>query len=1478
MLTIGIINLPPVQNYIVDKLTTYLTEGTGYETTVDYANIRWFNSISLDGTTILDKKDSIMIDVRELVLDFDLISLIKSKDIKVKEAWVNEATVNLRNADSVRLNIDRWALNIGKLTASTDTTQTAASGFFGIDKISLLNSTFSISNDQMDSIVEGFDYNHFRLKNINADLLNLKAIRDTFQIDVKFLSATDEKTGLTVDELRTFFRISQKGMAFHDLYLQMGKTIIKESVIFKHERPSQMAYFVDSVDIYANFEESIIHTDELGLFAHALKDHKQSIQLSGYFEGRVNYFYSSDFLLTFGNHTKLQGEIDLEGLPDINQTIFSLNFRNSTIKATDFQEYLNKKTFGITDKLGLVKMNGRFDGFANNFVANGDFETDIGNFSSNTQLEIPGSQQAYYRGALSMQEFDLGYFTGDSIFQKVDMQGSIEGSGFTLEEADFKLDADIYQIGINDYNYVNIITNGQFAQSFFSGRVDVNDPNFALSANGSIDLREKKNLFNISGKVTRSHLKPMNITNDEVSFTSNFQLDISGLKLDNIQGGIALQSSYIKYKDESLLIDSLYFSSQKNNGNRKVNLNSNHFNVALDGNFDFTNILEEVKSINKQYGLIFSSKTDEVEGFLKNRETELPFNINFQAKLLDISPIIQLFDTAVYISPNASVIGRFTNNEQEDLTINAKADTIRYGKVNLINNELDINANSLRDDIKVLTLGYFYSEKQSYANTSETESLTLEAVWDGKHIDVRQNIGQESSGNYAEIGAGINFLDDRIELRFEESNLLALDEVWKISKDNIVRFEKGQVDIKHLRIFNQTQSISLDGEVSISKDSTKTLAIELQEVNIENINPVTHKKYAGKINGNIKAQNLYFDPLIYGSFQINSFAIDQFPVGDILGSMNWSNDKQKFDMDFEVNRDNKKIITLDGDFYPTRRADQLNLQLTLNDAKLDITEPYIEDYFTQVDGLVNGSLSITGSLQNPSINGNGRIDSATIKVNYLNTKYLFDGNFNFDKNSINLSKIQLYDLNANTANFTGSVKHHAFKNFTLDLSGELENFQVLNTTPDNEDLYYGDAYVSGIVDFQGNTNNLNILANVITQPNTRIFIPVSQANELAEADYIKFINRTDTATHASIGESEVEKIKIEGLKLDLDIGITPDAYTEIIIDPKTGDIIRGRGNGQLRLQIDTQGDFNMTGDFDITEGAYNFSLYNIITKEFQMEQPSRISWYGDPYKGIMDIKASYAQNTSLAPLLNGTETSSTAEGNGSSSTNNRRFPTKVLLKLDGELLSPEIVFDIDFSQINTQDARVQTAVNAFKNKIANDEQELNRQVLSLIVLNSFSEAGAFNISGQSATQNVSQLLSNQLSQLVAQLDENLEVDFDLAGLNNDAFNTFQLRLSYTFLDGRLRITREGGLSNLVNVNSIAGDWTAEYLLTPDGRYKVKVYSRNNYDLATAAITENSTTNTTGASLTQTISFNNLKEFFAGVGRNRKKRKSKPVNQ
>jgi hypothetical protein len=106
---------------------------------------------------------------------------------------------------------------------------------------------------------------------------------------------------------------------------------------------------------------------------------------------------------------------------------------------------------------------------------------------------------------------------------------------------------------------------------------------------------------------------------------------------------------------------------------------------------------------------------------------------------------------------------------------------------------------------------------------------------------------------------------------------------------------------------------------------------------------------------------------------------------------------------------------------------------------------------------------------------------------------------------------------------------------------------------------------------------------------------------------------------------------------------------------------------------------------------------------------------------------------------------------------------------------------------------------------------------------------------------------------------------DLGDLDQEAFNTFQLRMSYSFLEGRLRVTRDGGFTDQnsnADVASVLGDWSVEYLLTPDGKYRAKIYSKTNFNTLNSNLRNTATT--TGFSIMHTHSFNELRELFSNA--------------
>jgi hypothetical protein len=251
----------------------------------------------------------------------------------------------------------------------------------------------------------------------------------------------------------------------------------------------------------------------------------------------------------------------------------------------------------------------------------------------------------------------------------------------------------------------------------------------------------------------------------------------------------------------------------------------------------------------------------------------------------------------------------------------------------------------------------------------------------------------------------------------------------------------------------------------------------------------------------------------------------------------------------------------------------------------------------------------------------------------------------------------------------------------------------------------------------------------------------------------------------------------------------------------------------------------------------------------------------------MDILAEYNLNASLGPLA------SSDEQLQQKPEAKRRYPVTVSMRLTEQLLKPNITLGLDIKDY-PRNSDLNYYVQAFLARIATDEQELNRQVFSLMIFRMFAPQGEFTRTANISYSSFSDLVSNQLSSWLSQFDENLEVSVDLAGLSQTDLNNFQLRFSYTLLDGRLRLTRDGGFTNAQNqasALSIAGDWSLEYMLSKNGEFRVKMFHRINQNLILSGLSNNNTTQ--GGSLLHTQSFNKLSELFP---KRKKKETRKPA--
>ena len=1472
----GVLQFPAVQTKVVQKLTTYLSDKTGFPVEVEKVNLRWFDALTLEGLKVYDQQDSLMISVEETFVDFRLLDLIDSRQPSLDEVVLNHPQVQLiKNTPDSGLNINEFIRNVRQLLPEKKKGPKKYVPFI-IRNISVHEGSFSYHDPYKDSLQEIFDYNHMNLRQINGKLESFRIIADTLEFDVQELQANAPRYDFSVNELETFFRFTEKSMLFDQLTLQAGESTIRDSLAFSYNNQESLEYFVDSVKIQAKLDNSIIHAKDLAVFAPYFGQFKDTYYLSGQFNGSISDFETEEIHVQVGD-SYFKGAISMDGLPDFNETFIEAELDGSQLNPKDFAPYFSKTLYDNISRFGKTSFNGQFLGFPTDFVANGIFDTRLGHIRSDINLKLNTEDQdlSTYSGTLALKNFKLGQFLQEPSLEQVSMQGKVDGNGFTLEAAKLNLDANIYQIGYNNYNYRNIKTKGKLARSFFEGELAIKDPNLQIEGKGSIDLRNQQQKIKVSARLDTAFLQPLKLSDKEAFFSANIDINISGLDIDEIQGEVYLADAYVQYNQRDLSLDTLSFFSAIDSNGRQLMIETDKADIFASGDFDYTTLAEDVERLYKEYAMNFRNQSDEIEAYYQEKE-ETPdlkrYRLDYVANLKEVNPILQLFVPELSISSNTEVQGSFNGGYTSILSANTYIDTLQYRNDTFYQVEAEINSSKIADSTNVLAMVFLHSDAQHIQGITPTEDLTLEAIWDRDHIELSGELQQQNSDNFIDVQAGVFFQDDQTSLHFEQSDLHLLENTWKISKNNRILLKDGNIYFEDFQIRDRDQFIMAEGV--ISDEPSEVLEVQINNFQLSNLNPILEQQLAGAVNGHVVLQNTFKKPVLDGQLKAADLKVDKFLVGDLLLDTHWNSQAEYLDIRMDAIRKGEQVLSAQGYYNPFQEENNLHLDAVLNKTNLSVIEPFVDDIFSEIKGTASGKVLITGTPRHPILRGGGSVNSGHIKINYLNTAYTFEGGFIFSENEIGFRKLQVLDSDGNPAVVDGGIFHDGFSNLIINLEAELSGTMVLNTTYHDNELYYGTAYATGELEVLGPINNLNFIANAKTAKGTKMYIPIDFGLDLIQEDFIHFTSQGDTLTQ----EEAKMDMDLSGIKLDFDLEITPDAYCEIIFDLRAGDIIRGRGNGKLSLQIDTEGEFNMFGTYEILQGAYNFTLFNVITKEFVIDPGSTIRWNGDPYGGTLDILASYHQSASLQPILSSGSSGGENEQAGSSQAR-RPYPVVVLMDLEGDLLSPTIAFDIevqDYPNIYFPE------IQRFESQLANDEQFLNRQVFNLIVLRQLAPSygqynqNALGLGSQTAVSSISELLSNQFSALATQIDENLEIDLDVSSsLDQDAINTFQLRLSYTLLDGRLRITRDGSIYSKTEqqgVSNLIGDWTVEYLLTPDGQYKIKMYSRNNFNQLTNTIYLDSYTQ--GVSISQTKRFDSLKELFQN--QKKKQESSLPV--
>lgn len=1448
---IAISQLPYLQNMLLKKFTQQLSRDTQFSIQYQKFQFKWFQEAFITGLEIKDPSARTMLFVDHLVFEINPIHILLNKSITIEEAKMAGAQVHIIKNDDEAFNSDVFIQKI-KTMGQQKATRHKTPRAFVIKRVFLKNVAFLLDNQRIPPLQDRFDLKHIKLNQIEAQLTNLRATAGTIEMNIDQLTCNHVNSPLSIVKLHTFFRISQTGMEFTQLNLQTEHSHIKDTILFTYAGTKALSQFVDSVEVNAHLDNSVIHTSELAIFVPYFKQYDTHYSLSGSLKGKVKDFHIADLNFNFGQqNSRVKGNVSLKGLPNFQKVFIKADLATGKIATTDISPYIGEQHYKAIEKLRYLAIKGNFVGSPQDFAVAGTLDTDLGTIRAAINLKRrPSPQYASYKGVIAVNDFALGTLLNAKELQKLTMDGQIEGKGLTLETADFQLKARVGKLGLHHYEYKNIYTNGSFTKERFQGSLTINDPHLKFEANTDIDLSDGKDVIAIHGSLATASLKALHIMNKKATLRTKFAIALRGLSLDKVMSNATFSQLSFHLEDKYLDLDMLHIYTDSAT-KKRIFIDAPPITIKAEGDFSYTTLIKDVRQLVRKYTSFFTNAKQSLE-----EQALQEYCIDYSIHLKDINPLLSLFTSAFYIAPNTILQGSFSQHQQTTFSLyTSQIDSLAFKKNRFIQPYFEFTASKSADHQEVVAWGQFTATKQEEGAPDATTPLLVDVLWKNDQINFRSALGQDNSQNQIDLKGSVALFGSITEIKLTPSILRVLDREWQIHPQNLIILANSSIKFKDFSLFSDNQKISLTGV--ISSEPTETLHLHLENFLLSNFNPILSCQLAGKVNGSATLQNISQKSLIESNILVKDCLVNNFLVGDVTCQTNREAYSEKLNIVFEVERLKKKIVHIVGCYNPVKTKNSLQLTVNFSNTQLSMLEPFVDTLFSQLDGTLNGTINIKGSLTDPQITGNGKIRDATLRINYLNTRYGFAGDLVFSSQAIHVTNLKLSDDQAGRATLTGAVFHEKFTNFTLDLQGIMTKFKVLNTTFKDNQEFYGNGIVSGPITLSGPVSNLTIQAKATTEEGTRIYIPMKKDNTaVRQEEYIKFISFEDQVKGKV---APTRSATLKGLKLSLALEVTRDAYTELILDMKNGDIISGKGDGTINLEIDTKGAFNMNGDYVFAEGGYNFSIYKLIGRKFKILPESRITWYGHPHTGLLNIKATYEQRISLAPLLLIDEAEINADPDY-----RKKYPVQVILKLQGEILSPQLDFEVNFQEY-PYNTNMQTAIDAFQAKIATDERYLADQVFSLIILKRFTAEEQVNTQGKDVGRSLSEFFSSRLSSIASELDKNLEVDVDIDLTELD--KNLQLRLAYTFLEGRLRIAKEGTVGSshgreATTTTALIGDWTVEYILTKDGQLTARMYSKSISDPVYLG-THSTPTIVGGFSIKHVKHFNRWKEIFKG---------------
>ena len=872
-------------------------------------------------------------------------------------------------------------------------------------------------------------------------------------------------------------------------------------------------------------------------------------------------------------------------------------------------------------------------------------------------------------------------------------------------------------------------------------------------------------------------------------FTSDYEvsLDLSDIDISEEEVSKALNLN------QQFTLPILFGNINLNDGLINYNFSQNNTNDSST-NIYGTGLFEDKTSFDFNFIL----------DLLKDDELLSPFNLDNlkMVSRLRIVPGQQITfngdidivdnDNITNVDFNTSIVNNNLSSKLGITNENVRLDYEIYG--NLLNKKLNAFGKIFLDKVPVDNINHIIAET---------------------NIEIDFSVKNNINSNLKLKEISIDILDDKIYLT-ELSEINEILENDFIETNNNYDFSFQWVDNKLNLESNLGSNLLINGFYKNENDVD--LNFEFSNLFIQNFFEINKNPISGNVESKINLKRTESNRTLNLNASIRDINIKEYEIGDLEINAFGNTDFDSYSVDLKLLNNENISLKSEGTIIAINEKPNLDLDLNFNDFDISFIEKIGSNTLKDISSSISGQVNLWGSYDNLQHNGNLILNKSKFLIPYLNIEYLINNNSELTlyNQNIEFNNILITHTDSNSfSSLNGNINHTNYNDWNLGLVFESDRLFILNKDFDEDENFYGKAYIDGQISISGPTDQVSIDIDALTKPGTYITIPRTNSNLIDDFSFIEFtdLNNSDLFTKNNL-LGDVKQLKNKTLDLNIDLEIDNNAQVDITIDQETGSYISGIGNGNLFMEIDSDGKFNIFGDYTTTEGEYNFKDLALIDKKFKLKDGGTIVWDGEPLGAQMDILATYEVPGGANPAL--------LLDNPNF---NKKIPTDVEIKLTGNLTKPNSPdFEIYFPNTSS-------SVTSEINYKLNDPEVRQLQAISLLTQGIFINEVSVSIEG--ITNNIYEKVSDIFSDLLGGSEGPLKVGINyLQGDKSDILDIktedrFGVTLSTEISEKILFNGKIGVPIGGIEETLIIGDVQIDFILNVDGSLKAKVFNREN---------------------------------------------------